>query len=144
MSETRVQLHTLTIRVRWSDMDAVGHVNNAAYFVYLEQARVSWLDSLNATESLTPDACGPVIVTAHCSFHKPIVYPATIEIQMYGGPAGRSSFDSFYEIRDAQERERIYTTGSAKVVWVNHKSKKPSPLPDAIRRLLPQKVDQGH
>ncbi len=139
MSEERVHLHTLVMPVRWSDMDAVGHVNNAAYFVYLEQTRVSWLDSLNATETLSPDACGPVIVTAHCSFHKPIVYPATIEIQMFGGPAGRCSFDSFYEIRDGQDRERIYTTGSAKVVWVNHKSKKSAPLPGTVRRLLPRR-----
>ena len=144
MNEERVHLHTLVMRVRWSDMDAVGHVNNAAYFVYLEQARVSWLDSLNATGALSPTACGPVVVTAHCSFHKPIAYPAIVEIQMYGGPAGRSSFDTFYEICDAQDRKRIYTTASAKVVWVNHKSKKSAPLPDAIRRLLPRKPHAGH
>ena len=51
-----------------------------------------------------------------------------------------SALNIFYEIRDVRDRERIYTTGSAKVVWVNHESKKPVPLPDSIRSLLPQKT----
>jgi len=138
MNEKRAYLHTLVLPVRWSDMDALGHVNNAAYFSYLEQARVSWLASLKATSTLNPGGYGPVVVTAQCAFHKPIVYPATIEIHLYGGSPGKSSFDTFYEIRDVQEREKIYTTGSAKVVWVNHQTKKSVPIPDGIRRLLPE------
>ncbi len=36
-------LYSQTINVRWSDMDAIGHVNNARYFTYMEQVRIEWL-----------------------------------------------------------------------------------------------------
>ncbi len=31
------------IPIRWRDMDAYGHVNNAVYLTYLEQARDAWV-----------------------------------------------------------------------------------------------------
>ena len=34
--------------MRWSDMDALGHVNNVVYFRFMEQARIEWFDSLVA------------------------------------------------------------------------------------------------
>ena len=34
---------TERIKVRWGDMDPLGHVNNTEYFRYMEQARVAWL-----------------------------------------------------------------------------------------------------
>lgn len=61
-------LHQLTLAVRWGDMDALGHVNNATYFTYFEQVRVAWLARLaGGTEGLAPGtASGPVIVTTAC------------------------------------------------------------------------------
>jgi acyl-CoA thioester hydrolase len=38
------------IQVRWSDMDAMGHVNNATYLTYLETAREPWCAALGAAE----------------------------------------------------------------------------------------------
>jgi acyl-CoA thioester hydrolase len=38
------------IQVRWSDMDAMGHVNNATYLTYLETAREPWFAALGAAE----------------------------------------------------------------------------------------------
>jgi acyl-CoA thioester hydrolase len=37
-------IHEKTIEIRWRDMDAVGHVNNAVYLNYLEETRDEWLD----------------------------------------------------------------------------------------------------
>ena len=36
----------LSITVRWGDMDAIGHVNNAAYFTYCESARLGYLEQI--------------------------------------------------------------------------------------------------
>ena len=46
--------------IRWGDMDAMGHVNNANYFRYLEIARIEWLHSVGGAPN--PDGFGPVIV----------------------------------------------------------------------------------
>ena len=39
---------SVKVPVRWADLDANGHVNNAKYFTYFEQARIAWLESQNA------------------------------------------------------------------------------------------------
>jgi acyl-CoA thioester hydrolase len=36
-------VHEKRIEIRWRDMDAFGHVNNASYLTYLEEARDEWL-----------------------------------------------------------------------------------------------------
>ena len=41
-----------TIDIRWRDLDALGHVNNAVYATYLEEARDRWL--MQALEGITP------------------------------------------------------------------------------------------
>lgn len=45
-------MHEKGLEIRWSDLDAFGHVHNAAYLVYLEECRDEWLESvLRATGS---------------------------------------------------------------------------------------------
>ena len=36
-------VHTKRVEIRWSDVDALGHVNNAVYLTYLEEVRDAWL-----------------------------------------------------------------------------------------------------
>jgi acyl-CoA thioester hydrolase len=130
-------LHTLTIPVRWGDMDALGHVNSATYFVYMEQARVSWLASVGARDIGTGAGAGAVIANAYCTFHRSIAYPAELRVQMHGGTPGRSSFESYYDLRDAGENTILYATGSARIVWLDYASGRSLPLPEFIRRQLP-------
>jgi acyl-CoA thioester hydrolase len=45
-------VHEKRVEIRWSDLDAFGHVHNAAYLVYLEECRDEWLESaLRETET---------------------------------------------------------------------------------------------
>ena len=138
MSAEANLLYELHLVPRWADMDALGHINNATYFTYCEQARISWFDEIGKGASLaggTPE--GPVVVNAHCTFLKAVVYPARLIVRISGGIPGRSSFETYYEIRDADDTDILYTTGSSKVVWVNHREGRSAPLPPEIRELLP-------
>ena len=38
-----------TVAIRWRDMDAYGHVNNAVYLTYLEEARDAWVQEMLGT-----------------------------------------------------------------------------------------------
>ena len=48
-------MHEITIKIRWRDMDAYGHVNNAVYLTYLEECRDAWAQSVLGTVSDTWD-----------------------------------------------------------------------------------------
>ncbi|PIE36760.1 MAG: thioesterase superfamily protein [Gammaproteobacteria bacterium] len=130
-------LHRTDMEVRWGDMDAVGHVNNTLYFRYFEQCRVSWLAEIGSIESVTTARQGPVIINTSASFLRPLHYPVRIVVSMFGNAPGRSSFESEFEIRDADNADILYSTGSAKIVWIDKDANKSIPLPDSIRALLP-------
>ncbi|MBL8225651.1 MAG: acyl-CoA thioesterase [Chromatiales bacterium] len=125
---------TETIPVRWGDMDALGHVNNAEYFRYIEQARVSWFTARRIP--MLENARGPVIVRAGCEFLRPIVFPATVVVSTEVVSIGRSSFTVRHEIRDAGEPAVHYASADAVVVWIDHNQGRSVPLPEPVRAAL--------
>jgi len=115
-------------RIRWSDMDMLGHVNNTVYFRYMEQARIEWMYSL--VGALTAeDGPLPVIVNASCNFRTPLVYPADVEVRMYIGDPGRTSIGSYYDLCVDGQR---CADGAARMVWTDRASGRPVPLPKAV------------
>jgi len=137
VNEERTLLYSLALPVRWGDMDALGHINNAAYFTYMEQARVGWLENLGTTIKVASAPGGPVIANAACTFEQPLTYPADLEVRIYGGPPGRSSFETYYELRDAARPDTLFAQGRARVVWVDYSTGRSTLLPEKIRQLLP-------
>lgn len=130
-------LHEIQFPSRWGDMDALGHVNNTLYFRYFEHVRTDWLKELGYMISLEGEGQGPVIIDAHCQFLLPAVYPVTLSAIMYGGEAGRSSFDTFYELRNTEQPEILFCKGSSRIVWIDYRQNKSIPIPDKVRALLP-------
>jgi acyl-CoA thioester hydrolase len=138
MAGKRKLLHSLTIDVRWGDLNARGRVNGAVYYSYCEQARAGWLANLGAIDALSTSTQGPRVVQFECSFLKPVGFPAKLQVDLYGATPGKSGFKSLYEIRD-QESERLCFTASAQIVWVDRELESSVTIPEVIRRLLPAK-----
>lgn len=125
MTERR-RLYTARLPVRWGDMDALGHVNNARYFTYFEQTRVDWLAEHPAV--WTQDA-GPVIAHAACSYKRPIVAPATVVVSLLAEAPRRSSIRTFYEVRTVEAPEVLFAVGEVVVVWIDYRTGRPISLP---------------
>ncbi len=123
-------LHQIQLPVRWGDMDALGHINNIVYFQYFETARLQWYESVGFAPLASAEQ-GMVIVDNHAQYLKPVVYPATITVRMGGHTPGRSSFISTYTLT---VDDVLYTTGSAKIVWINTQVGKSMPLPESVRQ----------
>jgi len=124
-------LLSVDVDVRWGDMDALAHVNNAAYFVYFEQARMAWTDSLEPSGVAT--GTGPILATTSATFLRPVTYPASLVVRLSFGAAGRSSIRHYYEVVDRHDLSIVYALGEAVVVWIDQASGKSVPLPDAVR-----------
>jgi len=127
MTTARTLVQTTRFGLRFADMDALGHVNNAAYFTFMEQARLEWLAV--HWPDLYKQGTGPVIANASCTYRIPLVYPMDVEVRMYLGTPGRSSVDSYYEI---VANGTTYAEGAAKIVWVDLSTGKSTPLPEHI------------
>ncbi|MFZ2268356.1 MAG: thioesterase family protein [Azonexus sp.] len=133
MEARRKLIHVTKMPIRWGDMDAYGHVNNTVYFRYMEQARVEWIEEMKVV--VRSGGEGPVIINASCTFLIPMGYPGLVEVRTYVGEPGRSSVQTYVEMR-LEGDERIYAEGAAKVVWMDTRTGKSVPLPDHIRASL--------
>ena len=122
----------MLIPIQWGDMDAMGHVNNAVYFKYMEAIRIDWMRSLGGAPD--PKGEGPVIVNAFCNFYRQLEYPGTILARHYVANPGRTSFDTFITLERVDEPDIVYAAGGATTVWVNFPNQKSVPLPDWLRK----------
>src|SRR5699024_8966001 len=66
------------IEVRWRDLDAFNHVNNATYLTYLEQARLAWLKNVPGT--WFDEHAMPVMAASHLNYRRPIGWPADVVV----------------------------------------------------------------
>ena len=120
-------LHTTRIPVRWGDMDALGHVNNARYFTYAEQARIAWMEAVHPDDWAES---GPILASISADYKRPIHYPATVEVRVLPGRVGRTSLGQRYELRvDGETACEM----DAVIVWVSRETGRPVPLPETIR-----------
>jgi acyl-CoA thioester hydrolase len=125
------------IPVRWGDMDAYGHVNNTVYFRFLEEARVQMLADWGAGD-IQNSTIAPVIITAGCTFLRPVNYPNTVKVNCFIGQLGRSSVMTYYKVTTLAEPDVVTTEGYAKTVWMDHPTGKSAAIPEAIRTRLEQ------
>lgn len=127
-------VYEMTIPIRWGDMDAMQHVNNASYFRYFETVRIEWMHSIGAAPN--PNGEGPVIVNAFCNFIKQLEFPGSVLAKHYVANPGRSSFDTYLTLERIDNPGVVYANGGATTVWVDFKEQKSVALPDWLRGLL--------
>ena len=137
---SKILVYRMPIPIRWGDMDAMGHVNNAVYFRYMETIRLAWFDALGVLPSV--EAPGPVIINATCTFVRQFTYPGTIDARLYVGEFGRSSLDTWIELSRSEAPDVVCAHGSAKVVWADMKAQRSAPIPDSMRAAM-QRPWQG-
>jgi acyl-CoA thioester hydrolase len=125
---------TMTMPIRWGDMDAMGHVNNTVYFRYLEIVRIEWMHGIGAAPN--PQGQGPVIVNAFCNFIRQLEFPGEVLAKHYVANPGRSSFDTFITLERVDDPGVIYAEGGALTVWTDFVAGRSAPMPDWLRALL--------
>jgi acyl-CoA thioester hydrolase len=84
-------------RVRFRDLDALGHVNNAVFLTYIESARVAFLVGLGAATTLEDMAL--IVARIEIDFRAPVGFGEEVEIEVRASRFGDKSFDLDYELR---------------------------------------------
>lgn len=132
--EDKKLVYEMSIPIRWGDMDAMRHVNNASYLRFFETIRIEWMHSVGAVPD--PNGEGPVIVNVFCNFIKQLEFPGLLLAKHYVSTPSRSSFDTFMTLERSDMPGLVCANGGATVVWVNAAAQKAVPLPDWFRQLL--------
>ncbi len=84
--------HSLDLRIDWSDLDRFGHVNNIAYFQYIQAARVCYWEAVGLMHIYNTTNVGPILASTKCDFRKQLHYPGTVTVRTSLASTGRTSF----------------------------------------------------
>lgn len=139
MTEEPVDIQTpsgtfeIEMDVRWGEMDALRHVNNAVYFRYFEEGRVRLFSAIGLDG--TQGRYG-VLAHASCDFLKPLLYPARIVVGMRLLRIGRSSLELECWIADAKDARDLHARGRSVLVCADGATGRPVPWTEADRQAL--------
>lgn len=123
------------IEVRYADIDAQRHVNNAHYFTYMEQARVKYVEHLDLWSGKDFDNIGFILAEQSCSYKAPIAYSQRVHVGVRTAHLGRKSFEIIYTFRD-NDSEAEMATGRTVLVAYDYRVGQSIPIPENWRQIL--------
>jgi acyl-CoA thioester hydrolase len=126
--------HFQRIPTRWSDNDIYGHVNNVVYYSYFDTVVNTYLIERGALDIRNGTVIG-LAIESLCTFRKELTYPETIDAGLRVGRLGNTSVRYEIGLFRAGEDDPA-ATGYFVHVYVDRATRKPVPLPDALRRAL--------
>jgi acyl-CoA thioester hydrolase len=120
--------------VRWDDLDAMGHVNNAKYLTFAQEARFLWATEEFSGVMKETSLIGMVVARAEIDFISPIYEGGKfVDVEITVGKIGNSSFDMLFIISD---NGTVLAKVKTVQVTVSVETMKSRPLTDNEREFL--------
>ncbi|MEZ5893479.1 MAG: thioesterase family protein [Parvularculaceae bacterium] len=126
--------HFLPLQTRWADNDVYGHVNNVAYYGYFDTIVNEYLISCGVLDIHAGAVIGLVVETG-CKYLAPLEFPQKLEGALRVAKIGNSSVRYELAIFKASENAPA-AEGHFTHVYVDKKTRRPVPLPAALRSAL--------
>lgn len=122
------------IEVRFRDLDALGHVNNAVYLTYFEVARSAYFMAVSGRPYRVEDFA-IVIAEASCRYRSPAFYGERLSAEVTTTNLRSRSFELAYRIR-TEESGRLVAEGRTVQVAYDHQARRTMVLPPAFRHAI--------
>lgn len=129
-----------SLKVRFRDIDAMGHVNNAVIFTYMEQARTEYF--LRLTGARDVGGLGFIVAHAEADYESPAFLDETIVVRVWPTRVGDTSFALDYELRD-RASGRLVARGRTVQVHYDYGRQEKAPIRGALRELLEAELAKG-
>lgn len=124
---------SLSIPIRYADIDAQRHLNNVACFAFMEHARVVYLREVGLWQEGDFDAIGMILAEASCTYTAPAFLGETVTIWTRVRSLGTKSFHVEYVLET--ERGQIATGRSVQVCY-DYATQRSIPVPDRWREAI--------
>lgn len=124
-----------TVRVRFGDLDPQGHVNNAQFLTFIEQARFAYLIKLGLFDGRTFIDLGWIVADVHIAFRSPIFMNQTVRVGARVTRLGNKSLSFSHQIEDEQTGQVL---AQAEVVMVSfdYHTHTSGPIPETWRQTI--------
>ena len=121
-----------TVEIRFADIDAMGHVNNAVYFSYFEQARMAYFKE-RVARIWDWNEDGVNVARNEIDYIYPVFLNDRMNIRLWVEHVGSKSFSVCYRVVVG---ERLCASGKSVLVCFNHKNKATQVLPEAWKSVF--------
>jgi acyl-CoA thioester hydrolase len=122
----------LNLRLDWSEMDMFGHVNNVAYFKYVQASRVNYWEAIGLSQLYRETKVGAILASTGCNFLKPLHFPGTITVQARIEFIKNSSFGLHHQLLN--EQGEVAAEAHDVLVTYDFEKNVKVLFPEAIRR----------
>jgi acyl-CoA thioester hydrolase len=122
------------IQIRWRDLDALGHVNNAVYLTYFELARLAYVRALLGADAprdprtLLPTDFQFILAEVTCHYRSPARLGDQLVVSIWVTQVGRKSFVFEYQIKD-EVTGRLVAEGCSTQVWFDYAANESRTVP---------------
>jgi acyl-CoA thioester hydrolase len=124
------------VEVRYGDLDPQGHLNNAKYLTFFEQARVEYLIHLGLfSRDQSFMEIGVILADAHITFHSPIRFGDAVKVGVRTSKLGGKSVTVEQNILDAVTGEEL-AKGEVVMVAFDYRNKTTIRIPDKWREVI--------
>ncbi len=130
------KIFSTNIEVRFRDLDALGHVNNAVFLTYFEEGRKKF--SQKYFEVSDPSDFRFIMAHIRCDYLKPVMFIDKVTLQMWVKDIGIKSFAFEYKLIHQSDESIVYATGESVQVCYDYKKNQSIVVPDEMRESLSQ------
>jgi acyl-CoA thioester hydrolase len=125
------------IEVRYGDLDPQGHVNNAKYLTYMEQARIGYIHHLGLWAGGSFLDIGIILADAQVTFLAPILFSQAVRVGVQVTRLGNKSLTMEYLIEEGSSGQQL-ATGTSVLVTYDYHASRTIPIPEDWRRRISQ------
>jgi len=123
------------IALRWSDMDAFNHVNNARFLTFLEQARIEWFETIGEWDGNSFLDLGLIVANMNIAFLAPIEFHMDVRVYARIARLGNKSMLFEHEIKD-EKSGTLLGRAETVMVYYDYHTLSSQPIPDAWREKI--------
>ncbi|WP_088007340.1 acyl-CoA thioesterase [Indiicoccus explosivorum] len=124
--------HETDVKVRFCETDALGHISNISYFIYLEEARTDFFGEMGFEMGIGDWKF--ILASAACDFVSQGYFNQKLKVISEIGRIGNSSFTIIHRIVDGGGK--LIATGEASIVFFDFENQRSERLPDWFRERL--------
>jgi acyl-CoA thioester hydrolase len=128
------KIFSTNIDVRFRDLDALGHVNNAVFLTYFEEGRKKFSEKYFKVSD--PSDFKFIMAHIRCDYIKPVLFVDKLTLHMWVKDIGTKSFAFEYKLVHESDESIVYATGESVQVCFDYKKNQSMAVSDETKKKL--------
>jgi acyl-CoA thioester hydrolase len=136
------------VQIRWRDLDALAHVNNAVFITYFEYARLAYIrellgpDAAIDRQTMLPVDFQFILAEVTCHYRSPVTLEDRPVVDVWVSQIGRKSFVFDYRMTD-ERTGRLLADGCTTQVWYDYQTGTSQRIPEGIIAMMEARQGAG-